>query len=196
MEKSKIYQIKMLLLLLVLRLRLNNKIREVEVMVEDSEVEEEGVGAITMTGEEELDIHNGHTKDSKIREDRNSISKINIEEEAKVEDVVVAAIIHSLGTKKTIKIALMTSTSFRKRVKNNTTIKEDVETSEDEVSEVKEVSSEVAAEVVEDSNNKSLMNNQRRQCNMILNLSQMSLFIKRLEQEAKSKLISETLLCH
>ena len=131
MEKSKIYQIKMLLLLLVLRLRLNNKIREVEVMVEDSEVEEEGVGAITMTGEEELDIHR-HTRDSRISEGRNSISKINIEEGAEVEDVVVAATIHSLGTKKTTKIALMTSTSFRKRVKNNTTIKEDVETSEDE----------------------------------------------------------------
>ena len=73
-------------------------------MVEDLEVEEEGVGAIILIGEAELDIHR-HTRDSRIREDRNSISKINIEEGVGVEDVVVEAIIHSSGTKRTTKIA-------------------------------------------------------------------------------------------
>ena len=95
---------RMLLLLLVQRLRLSNQIREVEGMVEDLEEEEEGVGAIISIEEEELDIHR-RTRDSRIREDKNSISKINIEEEVEVEDVVVEAIIHSLGTKRMTKIA-------------------------------------------------------------------------------------------
>ena len=134
MEKSKIYLLKrsMLQLLLVQRLRLNSKIREVEGMVEDSEVEEEGVGAIILIGEEELDIHS-HTRDSKTREGRNSISKINIEEEVEVEDEVVEEIIHSSETKRTTQIVQMISMSFRRRVKNNTTIREvDVDTSGDE----------------------------------------------------------------
>ena len=89
---------------LVRKLRLNSKIREVEGMVEDIEVEEEGVEAIILIGEEDLDIHS-HTRDSRIREAKNSISKINIEEEVEVEDVVVEAIIHSSGTKRMTKIA-------------------------------------------------------------------------------------------
>ena len=134
MEKSKIYLLKrsMLQLLLVQRLRLNSKIREVEGMVEDSEVEEEGVGAIILIGEEELDIHS-HTRDSRTREGKNSISKINIEEEVEVEDEVVEEIIHSSETKRTTQIVQMISMSFRRRVKNNTTIREvDVDTSGDE----------------------------------------------------------------
>ena len=205
-EKSKIYLLKrsMLLLLLVQRVRLNNKIREVEGTVEDLEVEEEGVGAIILIGEGELDIHS-HTRDSRTREGRNSISKINIGEEVEVEDVVVEAIIHSSGTKRTTQIVQMISMSFRRRVKNNTTIKEeDVDTSGDEELEVKEVSSEgnsevnteVAEEVVEDSNHRRLMSNQMRLYNMILNRSQMSQFTSRSERKAKSKLISETLRFH
>ena len=140
-------------------------------MVEDLEVEEEGVGAIILIGEEELDIHR-HTRDSRIREGRNSISKINIEEEVEVEDVVVEAIIHSSGTKRTTQIVPMISMSFRRRVKNNISIREeDVDTSGDEELEVKEVSSEVNSEakevnsevveeVVEDSNHKRSMSNQ------------------------------------
>ena len=173
MDKSKIYPPKwsMLLLILVPRLRLNSKIREVEGMVEDLEVEEEGVGAIILIGEEELDIHR-HMRDSRIREGRNSISKINIEEEVEVEDVVVEAIIHSSGTKRTTQIVPMISMSFRRRVKNNTSIREeDVDTSGDEELEVKEVSSEVNSEakevnsevveeVVEDFNHRRSMSNQ------------------------------------
>ena len=206
MQESKIYLLKrsMLLLLQVQRLRLNSKIREVEGTVEDLEVEEEGVGAIILIGEEELDIHS-HTRDSRTREGRNSISKINIEEEVEVEDVVVEAIIHSSETKRMTQIVPMISMSFRRRVKNNTTIKEeDVDTSGDEELEVKEVSSEgnsevnseVAVEVVEDFNHKRLMSNQRRLYNMILNRLQMSPFTNRSEQKAKSKLISETLRYH
>ena len=134
MEKSKINILKwrILLLLLVQKLRLNSKMQEVEGMVEDIEVEEEGVGAIILIGEEELDTHL-HTKDNRIREGRNSISKINIEEEVEVEDVVVEAIIHSSGIKRTTKIAPMISMSFRRKARNNTTIREeDVVTSEDE----------------------------------------------------------------
>ena len=134
MEKSKINILKwsMLLLLLVQRLRLSNKIPEVEEMVEDLEVGEEGLEAIISIGEVELDIHR-HTKDSRTREDRNSIFKINIEEEVEVEDVVVEAIIHSSGIKRTTKIAPMISMSFRRKARNNTTIREeDVVTSEDE----------------------------------------------------------------
>ena len=198
MEKSKINILKlsMLLLLLVQRLRLSNKIPEVEEMVEDLEVEEEEVGAIISIGEVELDIHR-HTKDSRTREGRNSISKINIEEEVEVEDVVVEAIIHSSGIKRTTKIAPMISMSFRRKARNNTTIREeDVVTSEDEELEVKEVSSEVVVEVAEDFNRRRTMSNQKLQYNMILNQPQMSLFTKRSEQEAKSKLISETLRLH
>ena len=174
MDKSKIYPPKwsMLLLILVPRLRLNSKIREVEGMVEDLEVEEEGVGAIILIEEEELDIHH-HMRDNRIREGRNSISKINIEEEVEVEDVVVEAIIHSSGTKRTTQIVRMISMSFRRRVKNNTSIREeDVDTSGDEELEVKEVSSEVNSEakevnsevveeVVVDSNHRRLMSNQK-----------------------------------
>ena len=65
-----------------------------------------------------------------------------------------------------------------------------------EVSEAKEVSLEVVVEVVEDFNHKRIMNNQMQHCNMILDRSQMSLFTKKLEQEARSKLISETLRFH
>ena len=65
-----------------------------------------------------------------------------------------------------------------------------------EVSEAKEVSLEVVVEVVEDFNHRRIMNNQKQQYNMILDRSQMSLFTKKLEQEARSKLISETLRFH
>ena len=65
-----------------------------------------------------------------------------------------------------------------------------------EVSEAKEVSLEVVAEVVEDFNHRRIVNNQIQQDNMILDRSQMSLFTKKLEQEARSKLISETLRFH
>ena len=65
-----------------------------------------------------------------------------------------------------------------------------------EVSEAKEVSLEVVVEVVEDFNHRRIMNNQMQQNNMILDRSQMSLFTKKLEQEARSKLISETLRFH
>jgi len=65
-----------------------------------------------------------------------------------------------------------------------------------EVSEAKEVSLEVVVEVVEDFNHRRIMNNQKQQYNMILDRSQTSLFTKKLEQEARSKLISETLRFH
>ena len=58
-----------------------------------------------------------------------------------------------------------------------------------------EVNSEVAVEVVEDSNHRRLMSNQSRLYNMILNRLQMSPFTNRSERKAKSKLISETLRC-
>ena len=198
MKTSKIKLLKWSMLLppLAQKLRMNSKIREVEGMVEDLEVGEEGVEAIILIGEEDLDIHS-HTRDSRIREAKNSISKINIEEEVEVEDVVVEAIIHSLGIKKTTRIAPMISMSFRRRVKNITTIKEgDVVTLEDEEPEVKEVSSEVAVEVVEGFNHKKIMSNQKQRYNMILNQSQVSLFTKKSEREVKSKLISEISSIH
>ena len=134
MKTSKIKLLKWSMLLppLAQKLRMNSKIREVEGMVEDLEVGEEGVEAIILIGEEDLDIHS-HTRDSRIKEAKNSTSKINTEEEVEVEDVVVEAIIHSSGIKRTTKIALMISMLFRRKARNNTTIREeDVVTSEDE----------------------------------------------------------------